>query len=112
LDQTPYLSVPKPFEIKIVSGFGDNFCWDSLAGSSGHYHSSSSSSEAWLLPQHHLCSAPAETACGLGSACFFCGIGVHGCGVPLLGQREGAHRKAGVLWPGPMYWSQYHTVML
>lgn len=92
----------------MMSGFGDNFCWDSLAGSSGHYCSSSSSSETCLLRQHDSKQFPSakvcpskEPVCALRSACSFCGGGVL-----LLGQREGACGVAGLLCAGPVYCSQ------
>lgn len=52
----------KAHEVKMMSGFRDDFCWDCLAGSSEYYCSSFCNSEAWLFPQHHLSSFPAQSS--------------------------------------------------
>lgn len=67
------LSVLKPFEVKIMSGFKDNFCWDCLAGSSECY-CSFCNSEAWLCPQHHLSTFPAQSSALAKSQCVPAGL--------------------------------------
>lgn len=57
----------------MMSGFRDNFCWDCLAGSSV-YCCSFSNSEAWLFPQHHLSSLPAQSPAPAKSQCVPAGL--------------------------------------
>lgn len=74
MDGTFCLSVVKPIEVKMMSGFRDNFCWDCLAGSSEYYCSSFCNSEAWLFLQHHLSSFPAQSSALAKSQCVPAGL--------------------------------------